>query len=35
MITGIIGEELGLIGLLVPLALYAVLAGRGFRIALH
>ena len=34
MITGIIGEELGLIGLLVLLALYAALAWACFRIAL-
>jgi len=34
MITGIIGEELGLIGLLVLLALYAALAWICFRIAL-
>jgi len=35
MITGIIGEELGLIGLLVLLALYAALAWMCFRIALN
>jgi cell division protein FtsW len=35
MITGIIGEELGLIGLLVLLALYAALAWVCFRIALN
>ena len=35
MITGIIGEELGLIGLLVLLALYAALAWCCFRIALN
>jgi cell division protein FtsW len=35
MITGIIGEELGLIGLLVLLALYATLAWMCFRIALN
>ena len=35
MITGIIGEELGLIGLLVLLALYAALAWACFRIALN
>ena len=35
MITGIIGEELGLIGLLVLLALYAALAWTCFRIALN
>ena len=35
MITGIIGEELGLIGLLVLLALYAALAWICFRIALN
>ena len=34
MITGIIGEELGLIGLLVLLALYVALAWACFRIAL-
>jgi cell division protein FtsW len=34
MITGIIGEELGLIGLCVLLALYAALAWACFRIAL-
>jgi len=34
MITGIIGEELGLVGLLVLLALYAALAWICFRIAL-
>jgi len=34
MITGIIGEELGLIGLLVLLTLYAALAWACFRIAL-
>jgi cell division protein FtsW len=34
MITGIIGEELGLVGLLVLLALYAALAWACFRIAL-
>jgi cell division protein FtsW len=34
MITGIIGEELGLIGLLVLLALYAALTWMCFRIAL-
>jgi cell division protein FtsW len=34
MITGIIGEELGLIGLLVLLALYIALAWASFRIAL-
>jgi len=34
MITGIIGEELGLVGLLVLLALYVALAWAGFRIAL-
>ena len=34
MITGIIGEELGLVGLLVLLALYAALAWVCFRIAL-
>jgi cell division protein FtsW len=35
MITGIIGEELGLAGLLVLLALYAALAWVCFRIALN
>jgi cell division protein FtsW len=35
MITGIIGEELGLVGLLVLLALYAALAWACFRIALN
>jgi cell division protein FtsW len=35
MITGIIGEELGLIGLLVLLTLYAALAWACFRIALN
>lgn len=35
MITGIIGEELGLIGLLVLLSLYAALAWTCFRIALN
>jgi cell division protein FtsW len=35
MITGIIGEELGLIGLLILLALYAALAWICFRIALN
>jgi cell division protein FtsW len=35
MITGIIGEELGLVGLLVLLALYAALAWMCFRIALN
>jgi cell division protein FtsW len=35
MITGIIGEELGLIGLLVLLALYVALAWICFRIALN
>jgi len=35
MITGIIGEELGLIGLLVLLALYVTLAWACFRIALN
>jgi cell division protein FtsW len=35
MITGIIGEELGLIGLLVLLSLYAALAWACFRIALN
>ncbi len=35
MITGIIGEELGLIGLLVLLALYVALAWTCFRIALN
>jgi cell division protein FtsW len=35
MITGIIGEELGLIGLLVLLALYVALAWACFRIALN
>ena len=35
MITGIIGEELGLIGLLVLLALYVALAWTSFRIALN
>jgi len=35
MITGIIGEELGLVGLLVLLALYAALAWVCFRIALN
>ncbi len=35
MITGIIGEELGLIGLLVLLALYAALAWMCFRVALN
>jgi cell division protein FtsW len=34
MITGIIGEELGLVGLLVLLALYVALAWACFRIAL-
>jgi len=34
MITGIIGEELGLIGLLVLIALYLLLAWAAFRIAL-
>ncbi len=34
MITGIIGEELGLVGLLVLLALYVALAWMCFRIAL-
>jgi len=35
MITGIIGEELGLIGLVVLLALYVTLAWACFRIALN
>jgi cell division protein FtsW len=35
MITGIIGEELGLIGLVVLLALYVALAWTCFRIALN
>jgi len=35
MITGIIGEELGLIGLVVLLALYVTLAWTCFRIALN
>jgi cell division protein FtsW len=35
MITGIIGEELGLVGLLVLLALYVALAWACFRIALN
>ena len=35
MITGIIGEELGLIGLIVLLALYVALAWACFRIALN
>jgi cell division protein FtsW len=35
MITGIIGEELGLIGLVVLLALYVTLAWMCFRIALN
>jgi cell division protein FtsW len=35
MITGIIGEELGLIGLVVLIALYVVLAWACFRIALN
>ncbi len=35
MITGIIGEELGLIGLVVLLSLYAALAWACFRIALN
>jgi cell division protein FtsW len=35
MITGIIGEELGLIGLIVLLALYVTLAWACFRIALN
>ena len=35
MITGIIGEELGLIGLIVLLALYVTLAWTCFRIALN
>jgi cell division protein FtsW len=34
MITGIIGEELGLVGLLVLIALYLLLAWASFRIAL-
>jgi len=34
MITGIIGEELGLVGLLVLLGLYVLLAWAAFRIAL-
>ena len=34
MITGIIGEELGLIGLILLLALYVALAWACFRIAL-
>ena len=35
MITGIIGEELGLVGLVVLLALYVALAWTCFRIALN
>ena len=35
MITGIIGEELGLVGLIVLLALYVTLAWTCFRIALN
>jgi cell division protein FtsW len=35
MITGIIGEELGLMGLVVLLALYVILAWACFRIALN
>lgn len=34
MITGIIGEELGLVGLLLLIALYGVLAWAGLRLAL-